>query len=254
MVIIISAAKYTELKNTARGCKEYCLRSERQHQRLTIFLPSFPQPPSVKDRILLHAVEEIACWIICGVSWTEGHASPGFLVMHATTCFLMHCGGAAASACWLWDCSLSMFSWMTLAKVFFWSYKGKKKLQWSEVHVSAECEFCETEVNFCILEALALPTSDSHVCYIPEKNVSISKKTCNDIFQLEVFDFLNIEFPTITVTSQKFCSWCFCYEWPWRHLRPKMVLFFFFLFFFFFLSGNLSWLHNFFFIVSIALI
>lgn len=65
-------------------------------------------------------------------------------------------------------------------KEFFRSYEGEKKLQESEVHVSAEREFCETEVNFCSPEALVLLNSD--VCCIPEKHVSISKRGCNDIF------------------------------------------------------------------------
>jgi len=64
--------------------------------------------------------------------------------------------------------------------MFFRDYKMGKKLQSSEVHISAECEFCETKVNFCSLQALVLLNSD--ICCIPEKHVRISRRGCNDIF------------------------------------------------------------------------
>lgn len=65
-------------------------------------------------------------------------------------------------------------------KMLFRSYRGERKFQWSEVHVSAEREFCETEVNFCSLEVLVLLKSD--VCFRPEKHVSLSKRDFTDIF------------------------------------------------------------------------
>lgn len=188
----MSAAKYTELKTAARDCEERCPRSERQqHQPAWQFSlpPSVPQPPWVKDRVLLHAVEEITCGILCGVWGTAGFASSGFSspACHCSACFLM--------LVW-WCCCVCLVTvglqpqrvcvellglkGSSGVKRFFRSYKGEEKLQWSEACVSAEWEFWETEVNFCSLEALVLLNSD--VCRIPEQHVSISEKGCNDIF------------------------------------------------------------------------
>lgn len=135
--------------------------------------------------------------------------------------------------------------------MFFRSYKAERKFQWSEVHVSAECEFCETEVNFCSLEVLVLLNSD--VCCRPEEHVSMSKRDCNDIF-CEIF--LMLSFLRSQSNLINFIIGAFVMndteDWNLRHKISSLSLNF--LFFFklqFLLSVKL---HNFFPIMTVSLI